>query len=313
MTDKIQISTKSLLVWLVTFLIPVCVLLIPTGEVFSAQIRLFLAISIFAILTLAFDTIDLMVVAVMLPAMYVITGIANGRVAFAGWGGTIPWLVFGGLLLANVMNSTGILRRIAYKCLILTGGTYKGMLWGICAAGLATSLIIMQSAYIPMAAFAFGLCQALDLGKSKASAGIMLAAAMSTVMAQLCIYNPSFFIMVGLGKNITGPLSYGWLTYLLTNLPTFAFIFLLIVVINKMFAPDAPLSGKAYFEQEYQKLGPMRREEKKALLVALVLLIALTTTKYHGIDPGWCVALIPLLSFLPGISIGSKQDIQTVN
>ena len=72
------------------------------------------------------------------------------------------------------MERVGLLRRIAYKCILLTGASYKGIIWGIALAGVVIFLLMPNdNAAVPIAALAYGICLSLNLKKGPESAGIM--------------------------------------------------------------------------------------------------------------------------------------------
>lgn len=86
------------------------------------------------------------------------------------------------LIFANVLNRVGLLKRISYRCIMLFGGSYRGILIGLGVTGCVMQVIIPGQMTIPFAALSFGICTALGLGKSKASAGIMLTAAIAALL-----------------------------------------------------------------------------------------------------------------------------------
>ena len=168
--DKTVITPKLMVFWLLTIGLPAFILLLPSGDVMTPSIKLYLAITLLCILMFAFENVQQTAVALMLPLLYVVSGVAPANVAFSPWLQYIPWMCLGGLVLANVLESTGLLKRVAYKCIILTGASYNGILWGMALAGIILNIFIPGQVVIPMAAFSFGICQALELGRSKESA-----------------------------------------------------------------------------------------------------------------------------------------------
>lgn len=48
--SAISIDKKSTIKWILCFLLPILILLIPTNEAFTSQIRLFLAITLWSVL-----------------------------------------------------------------------------------------------------------------------------------------------------------------------------------------------------------------------------------------------------------------------
>ncbi|SHH32886.1 hypothetical protein [Desulfosporosinus lacus] len=55
-TEKQPMSMKNLAIMIMTFILPLAILLFPTNELFTPQIRLYLVITLFAILTFIFAT-----------------------------------------------------------------------------------------------------------------------------------------------------------------------------------------------------------------------------------------------------------------
>lgn len=307
-------DVQSFLKWFCTLGIPLLILLIPVNETFTGQIKLFLAITVAAIMTFAFENVDQTLVAILLPGLYIICKLAPSSVVLSPWTQNIPWMVLGGFLLADTLNDIGLLKRIAYKCIIWTGCTYNGILYGLVIAGLLLNFMVPGKLALPFAALSYGICTALKLGRSKESAGIMLAAAMGALMPpQLFAFNPTFFILVNGGLEATGPLELSWWGFFFNNAVGVLFLLFMTFICSKFFKPSVPISGKAYFQEEYKELGAMSSREKKAILIVLLLFLALITNKWHGVDAGWCFALIPLIMFLPGVNIGTKETIAKVN
>ena len=123
-------ANKRTLFWAITFILPLLVLLIPTNDVFTQQQKMFLAITAWTILMFAFELVDNYIPCVIMPFLFIMTGVAPWELAFSGWYKSIPWQVIGIFLLVNALQRNGLLQRIAYFCILKTTCTYKGILWG---------------------------------------------------------------------------------------------------------------------------------------------------------------------------------------
>ena len=222
-------------------------------------------------------------------------------------------MMISGLILANVLQSIGLLKRVAYKCIILTGGSYTGIIFGIGITGIVLNLMTPAQALVPLATLAFGICTALDYKKSPQAAGIMLAAAMASQIPTNFLLNPNVLIIYGIGGDVPGFNSTTWPLYLFHNWPNFVYYLVLLFVLSRMFKPKEGLSRKNYFAEEYKKLGKMSKEEKKGVLVCAVLFLLLLTQSLHGVDAAYVFILTPLLAFIPGINIGKADDIRKAN
>ncbi|MEE0435910.1 MAG: SLC13 family permease [Peptococcaceae bacterium] len=313
--NKKSFLNKSTIGWIVTILAPILIMtLVPLNNVMTQDLKIFLAVTLTAICCFVFEQVNTTVVALALPVAYVFILQAPAEVVYQPWSMSILWMLIGGFLLANIMQRVGLLHRIAYKCILLTGASYKGIIWGIAIAGVAIFLIMPNdNAAVPIAALAFGICASLKLKQSPESAGIMFAAALAAMLPGCFLFNTGIFMMFGLGESATGPLTIGWLEYLWRCWPNALYYFFLFFLITKMFGKGVELNGKEYFQSEYKKLGKMSRDEKRVLIDVLILMIFIFTNKIHHIDVLWGFAVIPLLMFLPGLKVADGDDLKNVN
>lgn len=308
-----SLDRKALIKWVIAIAATIMVLCIPTTETLTMTLKLFLAVTVFAILTFAFDTLNQTVMALLLPFLYVVLNIAPSGVALSPWTQTVPWMMISGLIFANVLQSVGLLKRVAYKCIVLTGASYTGIIFGIGLAGLVLNIMIPSQALVPLATLGFGLCTALGFGCSGEAAGIMLASAMASQIPTNFLLSPNIMIIYGIGGEAAGFSSTSWGQFLFHNIPNLIYYFVLLFVISLMFKPKTPLNRKEYFQEEYQKMGKMQVEEKKGLLVCAILFILLLTQKLHGVSSNMVFILVPMLCFIPGINIGKVEDIRKAN
>ena len=166
MTD----SRKSIIYWAVTIALPCLILLLPVNETITTDLKVFLAVTFTAILCFVFGQVNGTVVSILLPIAYVLLLKAPLEVVYRPWSMSILWMLIGGFLLANLMEKAGLLRRIAYKCILLTGASYKGIIWGIALAGVVIFLLMPNdNAAVPLAALAYGICISLKLERGPAS------------------------------------------------------------------------------------------------------------------------------------------------
>ena len=294
-----KMSTAQKVKWLIAVILPVCILLIPEGSVFTREIKWFLAVTLWGILCFAMELLDNTVPAILLPFMYVLLGIAPMELVLAPWTAEIPWMCLGCFVLANILERTGLLRRIALWCVVKTGGTYLGILFGVVLLG-----IITRDPFAT-AAFTFGICKALELKKSAMSSAIMIAGAFGSLGVGFYFYDPT---NIGVLLGIAG-LEVSFSDYLLQNIIFLPLSFVLVPILFKMFKPDKAINGKSYFEAERQKLGKMSLAEKKAAVVMVLLFVGLIV----GIPMIVAFLILPLVCFLPGIDLAKTEDIERVN
>ncbi|MPW26557.1 SLC13 family permease [Alkalibaculum sp. M08DMB] len=305
---------KSLIIkWAIVIILPLVALFIPTGEVYTAVIKNFSIITLFAILIFGTEVMPNVIASLLLPVFYIILEVAPPSTAFAGWLGPIPWMVLGGLLMARIMLRTGILNRLAYSIIVRTGGTYMGLLLGIMISGVIAHILIPGKAMYPFSFITFGLCVALGYGKSLESSGIMLTGLFSTFVAHYFIYNPTYGIIQGIAANV-GDTTISWFQYFYHNLPYVLYLPLLIFIIGKVCKPkQAGENPKEYAQTELKKMGKMNIDEKKSLFISILLLAFLLTESLHKVNASWGFLFAGVLFYFPGIQIGTDEDLKEVN
>lgn len=305
---------KTIIHWLVTLALPGLILLLPTSEILTPQLQVFLAITLAAILFFVFEQVNGTVVTIMLPIAYVLVLKAPLEVVYKPWSMSILWMLIGGFLLANLMEKVGLLRRIAYKCILLTGASYKGIIWGIALAGVIIFLLMPNdNAAVPIAALAYGICISLDLKKGPAAAGIMLAAAVAAILPSCFLFNTGIFLFFGLGVSVTGPLTIGWFEWLYRCFPLIIYYVALFYIIIWMFGKKVHLNGKEYFQAEYKALGKLSADEKRVLIDVAILMTFIFTESFHHIDVLWGFAVIPFFMYLPGLKVADDTDLRKID
>lgn len=309
-----KIDKGAAIKWAVTILLALCICLVPTNAIFTSVIRMFLATTVFFILIVAFELMDFMFVSIALPFSYVFLGIAPLTTVMSGWSGTVPWMVIGAFLLANVLNDVGLLKRIAFWCILKTGGSYNGILYGILFAGIILTVLTSGNAYYLMAPFCYGICLALDTGKSRESAVIMGVGAVSTVASMMFIYQPASVGLLLAGNQAVNPnFSITWTGIIMQNAPQILFCVFFVFLLTKLFKPGRAINGNAYFKKEYQALGTVTTKEKKAAVATTIIFTYLLTSGLHGFPIYWGFIALPWMMCLPGFNLVTKENITGIN
>lgn len=76
---------------------------------FTEDLRKFFMITVFVILIIAFELIPKLAASILLPTLYLVTGLAPVEVAFGSWTNTTVWMVLGGLVFSAVLEECGLL------------------------------------------------------------------------------------------------------------------------------------------------------------------------------------------------------------
>lgn len=298
--------------WAASLLLPLLIFLVPVSEAFTGQMRLFFVVTLVVIAVMAPELTPMIVPALAFPLLYILTGLAAPKTAFSTWLTVNPWMLIGGLMMANILNGTGLLKRGAYWGVIKSGATYQGILYALLIAGIVCNLFIPGQALIPMALITYSVCQALGLEKSRASSRIMLAGFFGATIPMYFFYSSHFVMFQSVGMSVTD-VSVSWAGYLFHNLPLVPWAFFVVFLVSRLLKAEKEINGKAYFQKELDAMGPMSSREKRAVAVCIALVLCPVTNSLHKIQPAWILMLFVCISFLPGIDIGNKESVEQVN
>ncbi|MBP2640995.1 MAG: sodium:sulfate symporter [Firmicutes bacterium] len=315
---KPKSKTKLYLQWIIAFGVPLIFFLMPATPVLTKPILKFLAITSWAVASWVFGIIPEVVVGFILPVLYIVVGVATAKDAFSPWLTNVPWISFGGLILTAMMMTTGLASRVAYKAILITGGSYKRTIIGLMLGGLVVAPLI-PSIIGKAALFAIigvSICQALNLEpQSKTASGIMLG-------AFLAVAGPKLSYLTGAGD---GPLAMGLVAKVTGTMITWGefalhnaiigviYSFLALFVLFLTIKPDKEFDSIDVIKTRYQELGPMSGQEKKAAVFLGLALLLMVTDFLHKVDVGWVLMMVAAAAFIPGVGVLKVQDLNKTN
>ena len=309
------LSRSYAIKWGVTLLIPALIMLTPVSEGYTADMRIFLAITTLAMLMMVFEFFDDLIPALILPFGYALSGITTLEVAFSGWSNTLIYMIMGAFVLSNIMDENNFLKRIAYWVMIRVGNSFTHLLWGLALACSLVTLVSFGNAFPIIGTMAYGLTRALGLPRGKACAAIVLVCCLTGVSIRSWIYSPLLIgLLQPLACNVLGPdfrvYWYHEMGYNVTYLITIVFMLWYVI---KTFKPEVQIQSREYFIEEYKKLGPMTTNEKKIAFITLVIMVFLLSSPLHHIDCNWAFIIFPYVLYLPGFNVGTKNALKTIN
>ena len=300
--DRLRYITLSK--WVVALGLPIIINFLPIGLKYNIQI--YLAITLWAILMWMFELLPESLIGILIPVFYLLSGIATTNEAFMGWASSVPWVTLGGIIIGTVMITSGLAKRFAYKALSITGNSLFGIIVGISV----TSFIITP--FIPsimgkismMVPLVIGICQALKIEpKSKEASALMLVAFFSLwspKMAFLTGSADSVLLAGVLGQQLGLRVSWALWAYEMFVpglLWTIVSVFLVFIL-----RPNKEVFNSKEVFTKYDELGPISKEEKKTIILLIVLFIILAT-EIHKIDSAWTMIIMASLAFIPGIDL----------
>jgi len=281
------------------------------SSLFTLHQTAFLAITLFYILITAFSLLPNLVIAILLPMTYLFFQLAPANVIFSSWSNNVVWMCLCGMLAANILARTGLLKRLIFWSVDKIGYSYRKIILAFAIVGIILNFISSSGGYIIFAAVAAVFCMSLNLKGTKTGAGLMLAAALS--IGDGFIYSPAAHgMLIGLAGTVVPDLTLDYVSYFVQNVPMVIFYFIPYLLIPVIFKQDAPID-ETIIKTELASLGKMTTAEKKGTIITLLFVLAVLTVNIHKIQMVYCFVLFAIAFFLPGINIGTEEDIKKVN
>ena len=111
----------------------------------SPQMPLYLGMTSAAVIIWTFDLLPAVAVAAALTFLYLLTNMAPPEVVLGPWTTVLIWTTFGAAIFGEAMEKTGLAKRVALRCMLLTGGTFTGMLIGFAIGGIILGLLLASA------------------------------------------------------------------------------------------------------------------------------------------------------------------------
>ena len=263
------------------------------------------AVVFFTMTLLATSLLSEYVTALLFFLLATLLGIAPTSVIFSGFASNTLWLVFGGLIVAEAVNSTGLGKRAAamvighfrlsYALLITITVVFSTVLAFVMPATLSRILLLLP---------VFGaVAEHAGLPRgSKGHDGVCLAAIMSTYQCGTAVLpaNAPNLVLAGASEALYG-VQLTYTEYLFVQFPVMGLIKAMVIAVLAcwlMKEPTRPIK-EAYVRQ------PMRPEEWRLTAILMAALILWSTDIVHGIQPGWVALAAGVACLLPTICVMS--------
>ncbi|NHM31409.1 DASS family sodium-coupled anion symporter [Bacillus sp. C11] len=295
-------------------------LVLPAEYTESARIMLaLLALSVFY---WTFEPIPIGLTAVMMLVLMLVFGVADTDIVYSGFASPAVFLIIAGMMLAKGVNDTTLTKRMAYLFLSKWGGTAKGL--------LACIMVLpqIQSLFIPAAAVRTTLMlpvatMSLDIigEKAKGNLGkmILLGVAFGGTISGTAIMTAAIgnILTVELLKEFLGiKISYmQWFMY------SFPIWLILIPVAWYLLLKCFPLSEeessfphvKEELEKKLADLGKLNKDEKKCLIILMIIVALWFTEPIHGLNSSIPALIGAILMAMPGIGFTKWDNLVKIN
>lgn len=278
--------------WALSLGLPLIVFFtVPEMEIASPKTPLFLAITLWAVIAWAVEILPSAIVAAILTFLYALF-VTKPAVAFSSWCTFLPWMCFSALIIAQVLNRTGLGKRIALHSMILMGSSFTKTMIGLMGAGIILTLLVPS-----------GLARTV----------IFVAIAPGL----FCITGTEMNLLaLQVVTNTTGvPVEY--VDFIIQMAPFSIFYMacsiMMVFIIRGKERLQNEDSLKTVLEERLKEMGPISAEEIKIFLVLSIGFIAFVTEQWHHLPGAFVFALVGMACFMPGMNLATEQDLRKVN
>lgn len=300
--------------WVITIISMIALFLVPEGDFYTWNVKMFLVTTVGALFCLAFSLLDITLIGLLLPFSWLLFNVAPAAVVFAPWTNLALYMMLGSLILGEALNESGVLTRISYIIMIKLGSSYTKLLLAFFLVGVVISFLTFGGGYALMAALCASFCIALGIMGTNKAVVIGLTCMVSSVAAKAFLYCPgNYGVILASAQTILPDLNITFFQAVSSNWPMGLVALAIVFIVAKVYKDDNPLEGREYFQTKLAELGPWQRKEKMALAVLILLMALLLTTSFTGIDTMLLFCLVPLLMFMPGIDAASTNCLKRVH
>lgn len=228
---------------------------------------------------------------------------SDRAVVFSGFHSTASWMIFGGLIIALAVQTTGLGARIAGIILSRIGKSYFSVLAGIVVVtGLAAFVIPSNTGRVMiMLPIFLALADRLGFGPgSNGRVGIALAVGAGSIYPSFTILPAAVpnLVMIGAAESILGmQMTYG--QYILAQFPVIALVSVIVLpVLLKLLFPDIARPGG-----EDAAGVPIGADEARLLIILAATLALWITDFAHGVSPAWVSVAAAIVCMTPRIGM----------
>ncbi|MBQ3119534.1 MAG: SLC13 family permease [Peptococcaceae bacterium] len=315
-----SIDKKVLIKWVIVIGLSLIPFAFAISDTYSVQLQRFLFITIFAVAVLAFELLEPIAVAIILPVFWILSGTTTFAVAFSPYGTSSIWIAIGAMAFVMMIQDTGILTRLGYYIFVKVKGSFSKAMFALYIACLLVSFVSMAQAQMLCFALAYALWSTLGLKPTdRETMVLVLVTILGAIQAAVFLYCPmSVAIMNGSTQAIIPGFNLTLSEVMWYNMPVF-FVSLFMIWLSLLWYKRGPKNENlatensyVYFKNEYDKLGKIKPAEIKALLLVMFVVLTVLTQSIHGLEAVYAFLIALILGFLPGINIGKTAVIKKV-
>ena len=312
--------------WIVAVALFLIIMVIPASGLFTAQIKLSIAITAAVMCGFAFEILPNVVLGIMLLTAYIVLGLAPAGTALSGFTNENVWATASAMLLVGCMDQTRVLKKACYGCMKNLGGSYRAIVIAMTIVSIPLGAVIGGANLTgPMIILAYALCVALGVEPGSNEAALVMISSYVAANGP-CSYFFSSLQAMGVSAVQTtvpdmAPITFTDFFY--HNWPMIIFGFLSIAVCILVF----PLGKKhqtsqekheqkavanQYLTQQLNSLGRMQTKDYVMVGILLLVFVGLLTMNFTHLSIAWILMLGAIVCFLPFIKIGNEAAVKTI-
>lgn len=315
-----SIDKKALIKWVIAIAISLIPFAFAISDAYSVQLQRFLFVTILAVLILAFELLQPIAVAIMMPTFWILLGSTDFATAFSPFGSSNIWIAISAMAFVLVVQDTGVLKRLGYFIFVKVKGDFVKMMIALYIACLLIAFVSMSQGQMLCFAFAYALWSTLGLKTTdRETMVLVLVTVLGTLQSSVFLYCPvSVALMNGSAQAVIPDFNLSLTEVMWYNLPVF-FISIFMMWLALLWWKRGPKNEQLatensyeYFKNEYESLGKITVAEIKGLLLVLLVVVLILTQPLHKMDMVYAFLLGLFLSYLPGINIGTGNAVKNV-
>jgi anion transporter len=290
---------------------------VPLGIETAAQKAL--AIVAFMILYWVMEPIDHGLTALIGCYFFWALKIVKFSVAFSGCASSMPWFLFGALLMGEAAAQTGLVKRLGFMLMGRVGTSYRQVFFGFLVLSFLLTFFIPSGLgrLAILGPMAVGILKAFGLGeRSNVAKGLFVILTYTCGLFDLTLMAGAASILTrGIVEQQTG-IQILWSQWLIAFLPlTLVNIFISLMVVRWLFPPETkePPRSRHYFRESLQSIGPWTSAEKKTLTWILCAVALWATDFAHHISPAVIGLGAGLILGLPKIGVLEGKSLKQIN
>ena len=248
--------------------------------------------------------------ALLFLLLSVVSKVAPASVVFSGFHSSAAWLVFGGLVLAVSVRTTGLGLRTAHWLLDFFGTSYAAVVTGVVVLAALFSFFIPSTLGRIVLLVPIVTAMAERLGFSEGSPGhdgMVMASTMACYVPSCAVLPANVPNMVAAGAaESLYKISFSYAEYLKLHFPVTGFLkSLAIIILVCVLFPDRTRSVRSEAKRTEDPFSP--RERMLTFLLLLTLLLW-GTDFLHRVSPAWVAMAGALVCMLPFVGLFPDGD-----